>query len=284
MRRRVLMLMGVAVIVFLSVSFVAIYAPSLKLNPAGPVRVSLSSGGTGKASWNNFIQVLDGSFAAQLDAGTGAGDSASVTMSPVHVGLSSLAGLGTGSIVFWAYYQNNRLVTPTVDMVLDNGRRMEGDGRFIDASLPVSGTVKCATDDPVQGGGNTCLGYETASLWIQMKPRNAWWSSFAGTDPCFTIGAFPGTDCPGGWTATGNNPDINHPATLAQWSAQFPGAIVVQLRIEYFNPAVPFPHPTVYIENVTFASFLIRIEPESASVGSVPMMLQSLDDRRSFIF
>jgi hypothetical protein len=277
MRRRVSLLLGIAVIAVLAVSIADIYGTlSFRLNPAGLTRVSLSSGGTGAASWNNFIQVMDGSFAAQLDAGTGAGDSASVTLSPLHVPLSRLAALAPGgtAVNFWAYFQNNRLVTPTVDMVLDNGRRMEGDAMFLDASQPVSGTVDCATDDPTQGAGNTCrggvgpgTGYEGSDLWILMKPRNDWYSSFAGVDPCFTIGAFPGTLCPLGWTATGNNPDISHPATLAQWSAQFPGAQVVQLRITYYNPAVPFTNPVVYIDDVIFAGALLRVEPETASVG-----------------
>lgn len=237
-------------------ALVAYADPAQMLRPVGRIRVSLednSYSGTipaGRATWNPFIQVWDGSFSAELNFGPHDDDFGAVVISPLNIPLSTLKTLGTGGITFWAYFYDLKKMTPIVDMVLDNGRVMEGV-----SSVPVTGTVDCES-------GTGCKQYPTSDLWIQMKPYNGWTSSYSGV---------AGSGIPAGWGLT-------NAKTLLDWYTLFPTARVVQLRISYGfcgkfggaglygNQCNPGDTGQVFIDNVIFVGRPIPLEPESVGL------------------
>ena len=242
-------IVGVILIAVLTASttlVVAIdYYNSQRLRPVGRVRVSLE----GNARWNGFVQVHDGSFSAELF--TDADNSAAVIVSPLSI---PLAGLRASDITFWAYHYSTTNVYPMIDFILDNGRRMEGSAFDAKASTePVSGTVYCE-DGSGANPPQTCLGFPTADIWIRMKAKDAFYSSYAAGTPT------PDPLIPASF-------GINTPKTIAQWAAQFPGAKIVQMMIAYRAPSSPSPivDIEVYIDDITIRGRLIPVEPESTA-------------------
>jgi hypothetical protein len=232
------------------------YADPLVLRPVGRIRVSLegskgSGNGSFKATWNPFVQVWDGSFSAELGFTSdpaGGDEFAAVIISPLSIPLSTLKTLGAGGITFWVYHYDNVNMHPIVDMILDNGRWMEGVGSV---TVAAGATINSETGQ----------GYPSADWWIQMKPVDGWFSSFAAADPAI----------PDGWNSAGAA------ATLAQWSTQFPTARIVQLRISYgfcgmFAAAVCNPVASdaglVYLDTVVFVGRAIPIEPEGVNMDT----------------
>jgi hypothetical protein len=218
------------------------YYNSQRLRPVGRVRVSLE----GTARWNGFVQVHDGSFSAELF--TDASNTAKVHVSPLSI---PLAGLRASDITFWAYHYSTTNVYPMIDFILDNGRRMEGSAFDAKASSePVSGTAPVYCEDGTGATpGQTCLGFPTADIWIRMKAKDAFYSSYAGIDP-----SIPATF------------GINTPKTIALWAIQFPGAKIVQMEIAYRAPSSPsIVNIEVYIDDINIRGRLIPVEPESTS-------------------
>jgi len=212
------------------------------LRPVGRVRVSLedyswSGSGTARATWNPFIQVYDGSFSAELNTGTTgpSTDFAAVVISPLNVPLSTLKTLGAGGIRFWVYFYDCPSTTQqlVVDLVLDNGRVMEG----YDSQTILGGAPPC----------ESTLGFPGSEFWVQMKPTDQWYSSFAGTDPLI----------PASWT-------IANPQTLAAWWGTFPTARIIQLRIAFWSDGTG--NKQAFIDNVIFCGRPIPIEPENVGL------------------
>jgi len=227
------------ILIALSAFAIVAYADTLRLTPRGRIRVSLednsaATSGGGRATWNPFIQVFDGSFSAELNTGTVAGTAfAAVVISPFNIALTTLKTVGAGGIRFWVYFydtpsSNQQLV---VDLVLDNGRVMEGYG----SEPVVAGPILSESD----------LGYPTSEIWRLMKPVDKFYSSFATSDPLIDDS----------WT-------IGNPQTIATWQADpdFATAKVIQLRIAFFSDGT---NKQAFIDNVTFIGITVLIEPES---------------------
>lgn len=204
-----------------------------KLAPTGPATSTLSASGTAEADWNSFIQVHDGSVSAYLTA-SGDGDAAKVDISPINKPLDS-------PITFWAYFEDNDGAVPRIDLVLSNGRRLEGYRN----TEPVTGT-KAELVDEVD------LGYPAVSLWTKMRVASCpnagsecgFYSSFAGIDPLI-----PGTY------------GISSPKNLDQWLTLFPGARIVQVRIAYGDDVLAGPTPySIYVDGLRIGSTNYDIE------------------------
>jgi hypothetical protein len=216
---------------------------SQRLRPVGRIRISLE----GAARWNGFVQVHDGSFSAELYAD--ATHSGAVIVSPLNMPLKNLKA---SDITFWAYYYSTTNVYPQIDFILDNGRRMEGSAfNATSSTTPVSGTVYCE-DGSGATPTQTCLNFPTADIWIQMKARDAWYSSYAGIDPlipaAYGIGGVHGGD-----------------HTIAEWAALpgFENAKIVQMMIAYRAPVAGPNVIEVYIDDITLRGLVIHVEPET---------------------
>jgi hypothetical protein len=249
------LIVGAVLVVVLASSTMLVvainYYNSQRLRPVGRIRISLE----GKARWNGFVQVHDGSFSAELYAD--ATHSGAVIVSPINMPLKNLKA---SDITFWAYFYSTTQVYPMIDFILDNGRRMEGSAfNATSSTTPVSGTVQYCEDGSSASPAQTCLNFPTADIWIQMKARDAWYSSYALTDPLipdeYDIGAASGGD-----------------HTIAQWAALpgFGDAKIVQMEIAYRAPSSPSPitNIEVYIDDITIRGLVIRVEPETT--GDVP--------------
>lgn len=216
-----------------------------KLQPGSKTRFALEASSGAEARWNSFVQVYRGTFSPQLTGSDG--DTGKINIGPLNLPLS---GLSESGITFWAYFETNDGSVPRVDFVLDNGRRMEG---YRNTS-PVTGTKAEIVDE-------ADLGYTAVSLWTQMKVQDCpfagsecgFYSSNAGVDPLLPASF-----------------GISTPKNLAEWSAQFPGARIVQMRIAYGDdaPAVPGVDDTIYIDSLKMRGRTYDLEPTVASTGN----------------
>jgi hypothetical protein len=230
MGKKTIIILAVFLMVLVSTTFVYALAPLL-LAPHGSVRVALRSIGDGSATWYaNAPIVYDGSFSVQLKTGTTASDAGAIYIGPLNMPLSTLSLSG---ITFWAFHGNDITMQPYVNLVLDNGRIIEGV-----TMTNVTGPMKDLQDQ----------GYPSADLWVQMKPTDQFYTSFGLSDPLL-MGKPLGT--------------LASPALLGAWQTAFPTAKVIQIQIIYgfWDHALgPQPLPlTIYIDYVGY------LEPETIS-------------------
>jgi hypothetical protein len=236
MGKKTIAILAVFLMALVATTFAYALAPFL-LAPHGSVRVALRSIGAGSATWYaNAPIVYDGSFSARLDTGTTIDDAAAIYIGPFDMPLS---GFSPSGITFWAFHWNDIIMQPYVNLVLDNGRIMEGV-----TSTNVTGPMNSFTGQ----------GYPSADLWVQMKPTNQFYTSFP-TDPVLIAA---GLDTHG----------LSNPANMTTWQKAFPKAEVIQIQIIYgrWDPAVVTNLPlTIYIDNVRIGGRLFGLEPETIS-------------------
>jgi hypothetical protein len=215
----------------------AIVAPPL-LHPAGRIRVALRSYGSGTATWfATEPRVYDGSFSARLYAPVG--DGGGIMIGPLGWPLSMFAD---SRITFWAYHYNDAggydpTHQPYINLVLDNGRVMEGL-----TSRPVSPTAT-VTSELTQT-------YPSADLWVQMMPYGGWYTSFT-TDPVHVHAGTSGCK-------------LTSTCTMAVWQSAFPTARVIQIEIVYGMWGDGYGQ-VIYIDNVSILGMIVPIEPETIS-------------------
>jgi hypothetical protein len=221
------------------------------LAPKGSIRVSLRSMGEGAALWwPKEPQVYDGSFSVLLYTGPLSSPSdasgGAIYIGPLSIPLGSFSSSSPPSssfpaskwITFWTYHYNDAGAQPYVNIVLDNGRTMEGFG----STTVVSGaTIHSQTGQ----------GYPSADLWIQMKPTDAWYTSYT-SDPLLISKHL--VNC-----GSGN-------CTMATWQAAFPTAKVVQIQI--FYGVWTNVNQVIFIDDVSIRGMAIAIEPEEIATGT----------------
>lgn len=208
-----------------------------RLDGYGKTRTLLQASSGAEAAWNSFVQVHSGSASAQL-TGSG-GDTAKVDVGPLRIPLSRMS---ESRIQFWAYYEDNDESRPTVDLVLSNGRRLEGYRN----TVPVGGTNAEIVDE-------VDLGYPSVGLWTQMTVQACpaagsecgFYSSHAAEDPLIPDTFVIGT-----------------PKNLAQWAATFPGAYIVQARLRYGDDAAVEDY-TVYVDSLRISGTIVDLEPST---------------------
>jgi hypothetical protein len=212
--------------------------PTLLLHPTGRIRVALRSYGNGYAQWwPKEPQVFDGSFSVEIYTGSSGTAGGIIYIGPLSWALSMFTD---DRITFWTYHLDDG-ASPYVNIVLDNGRTMEGIG-----SWPVvPGTVI---------NTQTGLGFPTSDLWVQMRPaggvdgHHTWYTSTGiGTDPLLVS---KGLD-----TCTSSSP-----CTMAQWQKAFPTAKVIQIQILYGLWSSNNQH--IFIDNVSILGVPVPLEPE----------------------
>lgn len=245
--RRVL-LIALAMLIVFSTSALIVHStsdPAFLLSPGGTLRVALHSmGGAegGNATWYPIApRVFDGSFSALLYSGTVSGDGGAILLGPVSFPLSDLTN---DRITFWTYHFNNNSKQPHVNIVLDNGRTLEGKN-----STTVDGSpIKCEKT----GAGSGCQGYPSADIWVQMMPKDQFFTSFPA-DPVLA----PVASC-----------TIGSPCPLATWITAFPTANVIQIQIVYDFSSVGSGF-VIFIDDVAIfpngSSIIAPIEPETVS-------------------
>jgi hypothetical protein len=146
-----------------------------------------------------------------------------------------------GRITFWAYHISDaggydQIHQPYIDIVLDNGRVMEGL-----TSTPVSVPTTSVNSLANQG-------HPSADLWVQMMPSGGYYTSFptdnvhvaAGTSACI----------------------LGHTCTMAQWQHAFPTAKVIQIEIIYGQWSTGGAM-SICIDNVLLLGMGVPIEPET---------------------
>jgi len=250
-------LWAAVVFVMLSATILVVHSDSVfLLNPAGTVRVGLQSIQAGTATWNSIApHVYDGSFSAMLSTGPATGDGGGVFIGPLSFPLADLTASG---ITFWAYFMNDQSFHPQVNIVLDNGRVLQGRD-----STPVSNsiTIKCET-------GTGCQGYPSSDLWVQLMPTDAFFfSSSFSADPDF--GSTPASGC----TATA-------PCPLATWKTVFPTSNVIQIQIVWVRGgqqgSTPFfaTSPT----QLTIHPILSPTDDTSPTQSDAPAQIIFIDD------
>jgi hypothetical protein len=225
-----------------TVAFVAYADPWWTIHPSGRIRVALRSYGSGSATWfATEPLVYDGSFSARLHTEGAATDAGGIMIGPLNWPLSMFTDRG---ITFWAYHINDAgdydpLHQPYINIVLDNGRVMEGV-----SSRPVSPYVTVHSL-------NT-QGYPSADLWVQMMPYGGWYTSFTGDPVHVNAGTSACTLAPG------------PTCTMAFWQHAFPGARVVQIEIIYglWSTGGAL---SICIDNVSILGAVVPIEPETIS-------------------
>jgi hypothetical protein len=240
--RRVL-LIALAMLIVFSTSALIVHStsdPAFLLSPQGTVRVALqvvgSSTSTGSATWNAIApRVFDGAFSAKLVIGGSPGDGGGVFIGPLSFPLSDLTN---DRITFWVYHFDG-VANPHVNIVLDNGRTLEGkDSTPVDSSI----TPKCES-------GAGCQVWPSANIWVQMMPTDSFTTSFP-SDPVLTAAC------------------ASPPCNLATWIAGLPGTNVIQIQIT-FTDAAPPKGTTVFIDDVDIfpngSSIVVPIEPETVS-------------------
>jgi hypothetical protein len=255
MKKKAALAAVLIVMVVCTVAFVAYADTPFVLHPTGRIRVALRSYGGGSATWYpTEPRVYDGSFSARLNTGTSSDtDGGAIFIGPLSL---PLAYFTDARITFWAYHLNDAGAHPYINIVLDNGRTMEGIG-----STPVvaGATVNCESGNLY---GSVCKGYPAADWWIQMKPSGGWYTSWASSgDPVLA----PVAACTSG-----------SPCTMAFWQSKFPTAKVIQIQIIYglwTNTG-----QTIYIDDVTIpaappfgltTSMTVPIEPETIPAADV---------------
>lgn len=238
MKKRALLIM------FIVISFSVVLATSslTVLKPAGKTRVALTADGGGSATWNpEAPAVYTGSFSARLDTGEDPDEDGFAGGAGIMVGPESIrfSTFNSSTITFWMYAYSCADRTPYVDFVLDNGRTLEGT-----LSVPVN-----PADTVTSEIGQT---YPSANLWVQMQPADGWYSSFALNDPLI----------PNSFAS---------PQPLSAWQATFPGARVIQVKIQYgYGNQGPDAECIVFVDNARIKSRVIHIEPETFAGTVVP--------------
>jgi hypothetical protein len=230
MKTKLIGILGILTLVFAFV--LAAYAQTFVLSPHGPVQVALYSVGGGSATWYPVEpRVYDGSYSVELYTGTTPyQDGGAILIGPLDIKLKYFNySMIHHWITFWTYHRNSA-DGPYVNIVLDNGRTMEGIG-----STTVSGTVKTETGQ----------GYPSADLWIQMKPLDEWYTSFT-TDPLLK--------------GLGN---ITNPVSIAAWQKAFPSANVIQIQIIYGIWGST--GQKIYIDDACINGMIVKLEPQTTS-------------------
>ena len=234
-------------LVVVSTVALAAYADKNDLNPNGRVRVALRSIGGGSATWYPTApRVLDGSFSVRLFTGSSVNqDGGAIFIGPLGIPLHDLTPcMGyckqpisqhthTGSVTFWAYHYNDAGAHPYINLVLENGRIMEGIG-----STPVASGAVVKSE--------TGQGYPSADIWIKMMPTDKFYTSYGSVDPVL---------------ATVSSCTISSPCPMATWQAAFPGAKVVQIQIIYGIWGST--GQVIFIDSVTIGDMRIDMEPET---------------------
>jgi hypothetical protein len=249
MKKKAVLAAVLMLIVVCTVAFVAYADPSFVLHPAGRIRVALRSYGSGTATWFATAPlVYDGSFSARLSTGgpaPAATDGGGIMIGPLGWPLVMFTD---SRITFWAYHWSDaggydQLHQPYIDIVLDNGRVMEGV-----TSVPVScTTVPCPAPLPDSFTNHPY----PSNLWVQMKPYGGYYTSFP-TDPVHV--------------AAGTNLCVFGSAcTMASWQHAFPTARVIQIEIIYGQWGGLAGPMTIYIDNVSILGVVVPIEPETIS-------------------
>jgi hypothetical protein len=228
---------------------IAAYADSpFVLTPRGRIRVALRSYGAGTATWfATEPLVYDGSFSARLHTAGADSDAGGIMIGPLSWPLSMFAD---NRITFWAYHISDaggydQTHQPYIDIVLDNGRVMEGV-----TSTPVSPTAVV--------NSLTNQGYPSADLWVQMKPSGGWYTGFA-TAPTEMGGSTPDPVLAPVAACT-----LTSTCTMATWQHAFPTARVIQIEIIYglWSTGGAL---SICIDNVSILSYVVPIEPEVIS-------------------
>lgn len=230
-----------AVLILTAISAIAVtaYAGSAVsvIAPRGRIRVALRSIGDGTATWHALApRVYDGSFSAQLQGTANAGGG-EILIGPMSMPLSYFQDTGVRKIAFWTYHRGDLPIDPTaqpyIDIVLDNGRVMEG-----------------LTSTTVQTGAtilSEARGYPGADIWIQMMPYGGWYTSFP-TDPVHV--------------AAGTNVCIlTSTCTMAFWQKAFPTAKVIQIEIVYGGWTLTTDQ-YINIDDVSLGGMIVLVEPE----------------------
>jgi hypothetical protein len=252
----------IAVILMLTMAFATVSAyayidPSTvpTISPKGPVRVALD-GTAGAATWfAKAPMVYDGSFSAQLSAGSDT--KGAIMIGPLSLSLSSFSNKTMSKwITFWAFHWSDvggydQLHQPYVIIVLDNGRVMLGV-----TSVPVSCTkVPCPAPLPNSFANQ---GYPSADLWVQMKPTDMWYTPFPSDPVSAKVSA-----------CTLTNLETYHwtNCTMANWSKAFPTSKVIQVEIVYglWGDLGTGPVMTIYIDDASIEGKAVPIEPETIS-------------------
>ena len=226
-----------AVLILTAISAIAVTAyavlPVPVIAPKGRIRVALRSLGDGTATWHAVApRVYDGSFSVQLQGTTGGGGG-EILIGPMAMPLSYFQD---AKITFWTYHRgdpNDAIHQPYINIVLDNGRIMEG---LTSTKVQTGATIKSETQ-----------GYPSADIWIQMMPYGGWYTSFtsdpvhvdAGTSVC-TL------------TSTCN---------MAFWQSKFPTAKVIQIEIVYGGWTLTADQ-YINIDNVSLGGLIVLVEPE----------------------
>jgi hypothetical protein len=252
MKKSVIALILVLTMVFATVSaYAAVDSTVPTISPRGPVRVALRSYGAGSATWYATAPlVYDGSFSARLSTGASPTDSdgGGIMIGPLSVPLSSFSKGSTGSwITFWAFHISDaggydQLHQPYIDIVLDNGRVMEG----------VSSTPVSVPTTSVNSFSNQ--GYPSADLWVQMKPTDQWYTSFP-SDPVLAKVK----------SCTLTNLETYHwtNCTMANWTSKaFPTAKVIQVEILYGQWSGLSGAMSICIDDASIHGIPVPIEPE----------------------
>jgi len=224
-----------------TVAFVAYADTPFLLHPAGRIRVALRSYGSGTATWFATAPlVYDGSFSAKLYTAGTASDGGGIMIGPLGWPLSMFTD---SRITFWAYHWSDaggydQTHQPYIDIVLDNGRVMEG---LTSKPVYVPTTSVNSLDNQ---------GYPSADLWVQMMPSGGYYTSFP-TDPVH-VAAGPKV-CVFGSTCT-----------MAFWQHAFPTAKVVQIEIIYGQWSTGGAM-SICIDDASILGVLVPIEPETIS-------------------
>jgi hypothetical protein len=213
------------------------------LSPKGRIRVAIRSFGDGYARWEPTApRVFEGSFSVRLNSGTGGGSNGGgIFIGPLSWPLRLLT---PAAITYWVYHIGPTVTTPDqdspyVNLVLDNGLTIEGFGAYPSPSL-----FTYQSDQ----------GYPSANWWVQMRPQDKFYSSFATTP-----GGTP-TDPRLTGTAVANC-DIHTSCTLATWQGVFPTAKVIQVQI--FFGLWTEGGQTVCVDGVSIPGGSTPIEPEA---------------------
>jgi hypothetical protein len=232
-----------------TVAFVAYADPAFLLHPAGRIRVALRSYGTGTATWFATAPlVYGGSFSARLSTPGGGANGGGIMIGPLGWPLSMFTD---GRITFWAYHITDaggydQTHQPYIDIVLDNGRVMEGL-----TSKPVS--VPTSTVNSLINQG-----FPSADLWVQMMPYGGWYTGFA-TAPTELGGSTPDTVLAPVAACT-----LTSTCTMAVWQHAFPTARVIQIEILYGQWGTGGAM-SICIDDASILGVVVPIEPETIS-------------------
>jgi hypothetical protein len=154
-----------------------------------------------------------------------------------------------GRITFWAYHISDaggydQTHQPYIDIVLDNGRVMEG-LTSIPVSVPTSSVNSLDNQE-----------YPSADLWVQMMPYGGWYTEFT-SDPVLQAAHYS-------TTGTLNTCTLSSTCTMANWQHAFPTAKVVQIEILYGLWSTGGAM-SICIDDASILGVVVPIEPETIS-------------------